>query len=107
MSNVIPLRSVKCSESYELGYKEGEASASADWCMELEEEFGLEDLTGPTDFIERSKARAAETLEASRHVALWLRGALDCKQWNWDADQREAAEDAYSKLMELLQGGKA
>jgi hypothetical protein len=27
---------------------------------------------------------------------LWLRGALDCKEFAWDADQREAAEQAYS-----------
>jgi hypothetical protein len=25
----------------------------------------------------------------------WLRAALDCKDWHWDPDQREAAEFAY------------
>lgn len=41
----------------------------------------------------------SETNESEGAVSaalLWLRGALDCKEFAWDADQREAAEQAYA-----------
>lgn len=32
----------------------------------------------------------------------WLRAALDCKAWNWDADQRECAEQSYKDATEWM-----
>lgn len=40
--------------------------------------------------------------KAVKEVGTWLRGALDCKEWHWDADQHEAAEDAYKALQAAL-----
>lgn len=36
----------------------------------------------------------AELLESLIDVELWLTGALECKEWMWDWDQREAATQA-------------
>jgi hypothetical protein len=33
-----------------------------------------------------------------REGTMWLRSALDCKDWQWDADQRECAEGCYQRL---------
>jgi len=41
--------------------------------------------------------------DAAVHDALnWLRAALDCKNYHWDADQREAAELAYAEAVKNL-----
>ncbi|MEQ3644821.1 MAG: hypothetical protein ABNH29_16860 [Paracoccus sp. (in: a-proteobacteria)] len=40
--------------------------------------------------------------EAAAHANSWLRAALRCKDWNWDADQRELAERACSDLRAAL-----
>jgi hypothetical protein len=38
------------------------------------------------------------TYEASAQVAMWLRSALNCEAFNWDADQREMATLALAEL---------
>ena len=43
--------------------------------------------------------RAKEVLEVNMW---WVRGALDCKTWGWDGDQRESAEHCYSKGQAVL-----
>ncbi|MGF6212393.1 hypothetical protein [Comamonas sp. 4034] len=45
-------------------------------------------------------AQAPAAVSGQDHTAmhdalLWLRSALDCKDWHWDPDQRECAELAY------------
>ncbi len=40
-----------------------------------------------------------ETLNAAE---IWLRGTLTCKDFHWDADQKEAATDVCDALAELL-----
>ncbi|NBT32737.1 MAG: hypothetical protein EBT13_12790 [Rhodobacteraceae bacterium] len=35
-------------------------------------------------------------------AAIWLRTALDCKDWHWDADQYDAAEWSYNQLRVAL-----
>ena len=41
--------------SYEIGYREGGASAYDDWRTVLAEEFDVEPFEGPTDFIKNLK----------------------------------------------------
>lgn len=43
-----------------------------------------------------------ELREALSDVSLWLRSALDCKQWVWDTDQRLAAMGCLAVADELL-----
>jgi len=33
----------------------------------------------------------------------WLEGALQCKTWNWDADQREAAAWSLVESTKILE----
>lgn len=35
-------------------------------------------------------------------TSFWLRSALDCKDWQWDADQREWAEQAHKAAIDVL-----
>jgi hypothetical protein len=48
--------------------------------------------TARADGIEVERLR--EALELHQ---IWLRAALDCKDWAWDGDQRQAAEEAYTQ----------
>jgi len=43
-------------DEYEAGYRAGESSGYADWCMQLSDEFGTDDLQGPQDFIQKLRA---------------------------------------------------
>jgi hypothetical protein len=43
-----------------------------------------------------------EMREALEDVCLWLRSALECKQWVWDSDQRLAAMGCLATADELL-----
>jgi hypothetical protein len=35
-------------------------------------------------------------------AAIWVRAALDCKDWHWDADQYDAAEWSCNELRAAL-----
>lgn len=40
----------------------------------------------------RMIAAAPETYASLRAMTDWVKAALNCKDWHWDGDQREAAE---------------
>lgn len=54
-------RSKEWLEGYEVGYREGGSSPYADWIMSLEEEFGIENITGPVDFIEKTNRQVTRS----------------------------------------------
>ncbi|MDX1032806.1 hypothetical protein GOL82_16325 [Sinorhizobium medicae] len=39
-----------------------------------------------------------DLLGAAKEAEFWLEGALQCKSWHWDDDQREAAEYSLVRL---------
>ncbi|MFD1945030.1 Lar family restriction alleviation protein [Paradevosia shaoguanensis] len=43
-----------------------------------------------------------EVRQAAIDVDLWLKSALECREWVWDGDQRAAAEDARTALTAAL-----
>ena len=43
--------------------------------------------------------RPKKDIEGALH---WLRGALDCKHWHWDPDQRDCAEAEYAAAVKAL-----
>ena len=43
-----------------------------------------------------------QLLAALKAQATWVRAALDCKTWHWDADQREAAEFEYKAAIAVI-----
>ena len=48
-------------------------------------------------------------VEALSRVELWLTGCLECKDWEWDSDQRAAAvksRDMARAALSLAQGEK-
>lgn len=50
----------------------------------------------PAELAKQQGDAVAEALQ-------WLRAALDCKNYRWDADQREAAEFAYTAALAAYQ----
>lgn len=54
------------------------------------------------DALVNAPAPSDALREAAAHANSWLRAALRCKDWNWDADQRELAERACSDLRAAL-----
>lgn len=42
------------------------------------------------------------TIDALKQADFWLEGALQCKSWNWDADQHEAASGSLSAIREAV-----
>lgn len=52
----------------------------------------------PADLANEARARVAELEGAAKEADFWLEGALQCKSWHWDGDQREAAEFALARL---------
>ncbi len=57
MAGAMTERSKDWNEGYEVGHREGENSANADWIIALEGRFDLKDIEGPQDFIEKIKWR--------------------------------------------------
>lgn len=39
---------------------------------------------------------------ALKDVTIWLESALRCKNWQWDQDQREAAEECVATAKSLI-----
>jgi len=59
----------------------------------------------PQDYkaqLAESQAREAQWREALRNQNFWVEGALHCKEWEWDADQRESAESCLAFSKETL-----
>lgn len=48
------------------------------------------------------KYKIDELIECLEIQLIWVRGALDCKSWTWDEQQREAAESEYNRATQLL-----
>lgn len=49
-----------------------------------------------------AKSSNQQLREALTDISLWLRSALNCKQWVWDSDQRLAAMGCLATADELL-----
>ncbi|BAR92353.1 hypothetical protein [Stutzerimonas frequens] len=47
-------------------------------------------------------AAAPELLEALQWSTFWLEGCLKCEAYTWDADQREAAEEALKNSLAAI-----
>jgi hypothetical protein len=60
------------------------------------------DDTSGLSVLSRSIPSNQQLREALADVSLWLRSALDCKQWVWDSDQRLAAMGCLATADELL-----
>lgn len=43
------------------------------------------------DAITKLEAEKAELVRHLHNLDAWVSGALECKDWHWDPDQREAA----------------
>lgn len=69
------------------------AAAQADYAQRILSALTpIHATTARADGIEVERLR--DTLELHQ---IWLRAALDCKDWAWDGDQRQAAEEAYAQ----------
>ena len=44
---------------------------------------------------------------ALRRQSAWVRSALDCEAWRWDADQREIAESEHADAVAALSAYEA
>lgn len=51
-------------------------------------------------------SRDGEEIRLLANVTDWLTSALDCKDWSWDADQREAATMDRDAALSLLSKGR-
>lgn len=49
-------------------------------------------------------ARVRELEQAAQHGEIWTSAALDCKNWHWDQDQREAAEHSLEAIRRAVAG---
>lgn len=47
-----------------------------------------------------------EQIKVLESAVWWLEGALQCKTWNWDEDQREAATWSLVESTKILEGLK-
>lgn len=50
--------------------------------------------------------RDGEEIRLLANVTDWLTSALECKDWSWDADQREAATMDRDAALSLLSKGR-
>ena len=97
---------IKCDCPYILAEYGGMGSiADISVCKSLEMPWG--DDNGPDLEQARSNARRIARVPqleaialAAEDVAIWLQGALECKDFKWDADQREYAETALKAFQE-------
>lgn len=47
-------------------------------------------------------AAAPETLASLGAMVDWVKAALNCKDWHWDGDQREAAELEFATALAVV-----
>lgn len=47
-------------------------------------------------------AAAPDTYASLRAMTDWVKAALNCRDWHWDGDQREAAEIELATALEAL-----
>lgn len=48
------------------------------------------------------KARELSLREALTQQNFWVEGALKCKEWEWDGNQRECADGCLERVKEVL-----
>ncbi len=74
----------------------GEVSA---YSSEQMQEYARSVLAAAMPHLHPQPAELAEQQGVVAEALLWLRGALDCENYYWDPDQREAAEFAYKAAL--------
>lgn len=52
--------------------------------------------------LNEERDRIRELRKALTHSNHWVEAALECKNWTWDADQREAAEMSVAEARTVL-----